>query len=131
MDITDAVKTGVNTVAVRVAQWSTGSDLKDQDQSCLPGVVSERRLRLPPAGSIEDLWFDADRDPATGEGYVLPELTGGPEAFPVRLRIPDLGVDVTWATPAEVTDLAVGPVAAWSAENPVLHETTVSNAVET
>jgi len=131
LDITDAVKTGENTVAVRVAQWSAGSYLEDQDQWWLPGIFRAVTLTHRPAGGIEDLWLDADRDPATGEGYVLPELTAGPEAFPVRLRIPDLGVDVTWETPAEVTDLAVGPVAAWSAEDPVLHETTVSNAVET
>src|SRR5699024_6409777 len=70
LDVTDAVKAGQNTVAVRVAQWSAGSYLEDQDQWWLPGIFREVTLLRRPAGGIEDLWLDADYDPATGEGYL-------------------------------------------------------------
>ncbi|WP_022917744.1 glycoside hydrolase family 2 TIM barrel-domain containing protein [Ruania albidiflava] len=131
LDVTDAVKAGQNTVAVRVAQWSAGSYLEDQDQWWLPGIFREVTLLRRPAGGIEDLWLDADYDPATGEGYLAPEITAGEGAFPVHLRIPDLGVDLTWDTPADVTEVPVGQVAPWSAEDPVRYQAQVSNAVET
>lgn len=131
LDVTEAVRAGENTVAVRVAQWSAGSYLEDQDQWWLPGIFREVTLVHRPEGGIEDLWLDADYDPATGEGTLVPELVAEPAAFPVHVHIPTLGVHHTWATPAQVAPLPVGPVPAWSAEDPVLHETTVSNAVET
>ena len=129
-DITEATHAGENTVAVRVAQWSAGSYLEDQDQWWLPGIFREVTALHRPAGGLEDVWLDADRDPDTGEGSLVPEITATAEAFPVRLRIPALDVDVEWSTPDEVAPIAVGPVPAWSAEDPVLHETTVSSAVE-
>lgn len=131
LDITEAVHAGENTVAVRVAQWSAGSYLEDQDQWWLPGIFREVTALHRPAGGIDDVWLDADRDPATGEGYLVPEIIAAQDAFPVRLRIPDLGVDIEWSSPEQVDTIAVGPAPAWSAEDPVLHETTVSNAVET
>lgn len=131
LDITAAAHAGENTIAVRVAQWSAASYLEDQDQWWLPGIFREVTVLHRPAGGIEDVWLDADRDPATGHGYLVPEIIADETAFPVRLRIPTLGVDTSWAAPAEVDTIAVGPVQAWSAEDPVLHETTVSSAVET
>ncbi|WP_147919618.1 glycoside hydrolase family 2 TIM barrel-domain containing protein [Ruania zhangjianzhongii] len=131
LDITEAVHAGENTVAVRVAQWSAGSYLEDQDQWWLPGIFREVTALHRPAGGVQDVWLDADRDPVTGEGYLVPEITATEDAFPIRLQLPALGVDVHWASPEAVDTIDVGPVQAWSAEDPVRYQTTVSSAVET
>src|SRR5699024_5317696 len=64
-------------------------------------------------------------------GTLYPELDAPAEAFPVRLRLPGLGVDVQWDTSQEVGPIEVGAVRPWSAEDPVLHAATVSCAAET
>lgn len=135
-DVTDAVVAGENTLAVRVVQYSAASYLEDQDQWWLPGIFREVALLHRPAGGLDDVWLHADYDPQTGVGILHPELDAADDAFPVRLRIPALGVDRTWETAQDVRDAAaagvdVGPVTPWSAEQPVLHEATVSSVGET
>lgn len=130
-DVTDAVRPGVNTVAVRVVQWSAASYLEDQDQWWLPGIFRDVTLLHRPVGALDDVWLDADYDPATGEGALVPEVRADAAAFPVRLRVPELGVDVAWAAPEDVAPVAVGDVEPWSAEEPNLYEATVAGAGET
>ncbi|MFB7800804.1 glycoside hydrolase family 2 TIM barrel-domain containing protein [Isoptericola sp. NPDC056134] len=130
-DVTDAVRPGTNTVAVRVVQWSAASYLEDQDQWWLPGIFRDVTLLHRPAGALDDVWLDADYDPATGEGALVPEVRADAAAFPVRLRVPELGVDVAWAAPDDVAPVAVGAVEPWSAEEPNLYDVTVASAGET
>ncbi|WP_022873026.1 glycoside hydrolase family 2 TIM barrel-domain containing protein [Nesterenkonia alba] len=130
-DITEAVTAGENTLTVRVVQWSAGSYLEDQDQWWLPGIFRDVTLLHRPAAGLDDVWIHADYDPATGQGFIVPEITAAQQAFPVRLSIPELDIDVVWNSPEEVTEVPVGVVEPWSAEVPRLYETTVSNAAET
>ncbi|WP_010524981.1 glycoside hydrolase family 2 TIM barrel-domain containing protein [Nesterenkonia sp. F] len=135
-DVTDAVVAGENTLAMRVVQYSAASYLEDQDQWWLPGIFREVTLLHRPAGGLDDVWLHADYDPRAGVGILHPEVDAAAEAFPVRLRIPALGVDRAWETAQDVRDDAaagidVGPVTPWSAEQPVLHEATVSSSSET
>jgi len=134
-DVTDAVRPGANTVAVRVVQWSAASYLEDQDQWWLPGIFRDVTLLHRPVGALDDVWLDADLEPAadlaTGEGTLVPEVRADAAAFPVRLRVPELGVDVTWATPEDVAPVAVGAVEPWSAEVPRRYEATVASTGET
>lgn len=135
-DVTDAVVAGQNTLAVRVVQYSAASYLEDQDQWWLPGIFREVALLHRPAGGLDDVWLHADYDPQTGVGILHPEVDAADEAFPVRLRIPALDVDRTWGSADQLRDdaaagLDVGAVTPWSAEQPVLHEATVSSAAET
>ncbi|MEU2930489.1 glycoside hydrolase family 2 TIM barrel-domain containing protein [Streptomyces sp. NPDC007251] len=128
-DVTSAVRPGDNVVAVRVHQWSAASYLEDQDQWWLPGIFRDVTLLARPAGGIEDVWLRAGFD--NGQGRIAPEVTADAAAFPITLRIPELGVEQVWATKADVAPLDVpGVVTPWSAEQPRLYDATVATAAE-
>ncbi|MFJ4466896.1 glycoside hydrolase family 2 TIM barrel-domain containing protein [Streptomyces sp. NPDC089424] len=127
-DVTSALRTGDNVVAVRVHQWSAASYVEDQDQWWLPGIFRDVTLLARPAGGIEDVWLRTAFD--AGRGHVVPEVTAGATAFPVTLRIPELGVEQVWATADDVAPLDVAEVEPWSAERPRLYDATVSSATE-
>jgi beta-galactosidase len=128
-DVTDAVHPGENLVAVRVHQWSPASYLEDQDQWWLPGIFRDVTVEARPVGGIEDVWLRTSyRD---GAGAVDPEIVADGSAFPVTLRIPELGVEAVWQTPVDVGPVAVGEVEAWTAETPRLYAATVSGRGET
>ncbi|MFM9583734.1 glycoside hydrolase family 2 TIM barrel-domain containing protein [Streptomyces caniscabiei] len=127
-DVTSAVRPGGNVVAVRVHQWSAASYLEDQDQWWLPGIFRDVTLLARPAGGVEDVWLRTGYD--HGNGRIDPEVTADAAAFPVTLRIPELGVERVWATPADVAPLDIAGVQPWSAEQPRLYDATVSSATE-
>nr|WP_212754558.1 glycoside hydrolase family 2 TIM barrel-domain containing protein [Nakamurella aerolata] len=133
-DVTAAVKPGQpNVIAVRVHQWSAASYLEDQDQWWLPGIFREVTLLARPAGGIDDVWLRTGYDGAVmgpGRGTLDPEISAGAAAFPVRLQIEELGVDVTWTEPAEVKPLALDGVYPWSADSPRLYTAVISGAAE-
>ncbi|SEN19386.1 glycoside hydrolase family 2 TIM barrel-domain containing protein [Actinacidiphila rubida] len=128
-DVTEAVRPGDNVVAVRVHQWSAASYVEDQDQWWLPGVFRDVTLHARPAGGIEDVWLRTGYQ--DGHGRIDPEVTAGPAAFPVTLRVPELGIEQVWSSPADVAPLAAGAVLPWTAEEPRLYEATVASATET
>jgi beta-galactosidase len=123
-DVTSSLRAGDNVVAVRVHQWSAGSYLEDQDQWWLPGIFRDVTLIARPAGGIEDVWLRT-----TGGGRISPEIVS--DGFPVTLRVPELGVEQVWETPADVVPLDLDGVRPWSAELPRLYDATVSTAAET
>ncbi|MDH6214327.1 glycoside hydrolase family 2 TIM barrel-domain containing protein [Streptomyces pseudovenezuelae] len=127
-DVTSAVRPGDNVVAVRVHQWSAASYVEDQDQWWLPGIFRDVTLLARPAGGIEDVWLRTGFD--NGRGRVDAEVIADASAFPVTLRIPELGVEQVWATPADVTPVDIADVEPWSAEEPRLYDATVSTAAE-
>ena len=127
-DVTSAVRPGDNVVAVRVHQWSAASYVEDQDQWWLPGIFRDVTLLARPAGGVEDVWLRTGYD--NGHGHIDPEITAAPTAFPVTLRIPELGIQQVWATAADVTPVDAGEVEPWSAERPRLYDATVSTAAE-
>ncbi|MDT0439163.1 MULTISPECIES: glycoside hydrolase family 2 TIM barrel-domain containing protein [Streptomyces] len=127
-DVTSAVRPGDNVVAVRVHQWSAASYVEDQDQWWLPGIFRDVTLIARPVGGLDDVWLRTGFD--GGRGTVDPEITAAASAFPVTLRIPELGVERVWSTPSEVTAFALPEVLPWSAERPRLYDVTVSTAAE-
>ncbi|MEV6166621.1 glycoside hydrolase family 2 TIM barrel-domain containing protein [Streptomyces sp. NPDC051954] len=127
-DVTSAVRPGDNVVAVRVHQWSAASYVEDQDQWWLPGIFRDVTLLARPAGGIEDVWLRTGFD--NGHGRIDAEVVADPAAFPVTLRIPELGIAHVWATAADVGPLDVAGVEPWSAEQPRLYDATVSSAAE-
>ncbi|MFD5625778.1 glycoside hydrolase family 2 TIM barrel-domain containing protein [Streptomyces sp. NPDC127072] len=127
-DVTSAVRTGDNVIAVRVHQWSAASYVEDQDQWWLPGIFRDVTLIARPAGGIDDVWLRTGFD--HGRGRIEAEITADASAFPVTLRIPELGVEHVWHTPADVAPLDVADVEPWSAERPRLYDATVSTAAE-
>ncbi|BCT74808.1 beta-galactosidase [Sinomonas cyclohexanicum] len=131
-DVTDAVRAGANTVAVRVHQWSAGSYLEDQDQWWLPGIFRSVTLLSRPAGGIEDVWLRTHFRAGDhgGTGTIEPEVRAPASSFPVRLEVPELGIDVEWAAPGDVAPVEAGAVGPWTAETPRLYDATVSGAAE-
>lgn len=129
-DVTDFLVVGRNLVSIRVHQWSAGSYLEDQDQWWLPGIFRDVQLLRRPVGSIDDIWLRAGYDPL-GNGTIEVELRSDPAAWPVRLSVPELGVDVTWSSPAEIAPVAAGIVRPWSAEDPMLYDVVVTAPGET
>ena len=131
LDVTDEIVEGANVLHVRVHQWSAASYLEDQDQWWLPGIFREVTLLARPADGIEDVWLSADFDPETGAGRLHPEIRAEEAAYPVTVRVPELGVEATFGSPAEVAAIDVDTVEPWSADRPRLYDAEVSNAAET
>ncbi|GAA3544864.1 glycoside hydrolase family 2 TIM barrel-domain containing protein [Streptomyces osmaniensis] len=127
-DVTSAVRPGDNVVAVRVHQWSAASYVEDQDQWWLPGIFRDVTLLVRPVGGIEDVWLRTGFD--NGQGRLDPEVVADSTAFPLTLRIPELGVEQVWSSAADVKPLMVADVQPWSAEQPRLYDATVSSATE-
>ncbi|SNR97691.1 beta-galactosidase [Streptosporangium subroseum] len=127
-DVTSSLRPGDNVVAVRVHQWSAASYVEDQDQWWLPGIFRDVTLTARPAGGIEDVWLRTGFD--GGRGRIETEITAEAAAFPVTLRLPELGIEQVWATAADVAPLDVDGVEPWSAERPRLYDVTVSTAAE-
>ena len=129
LDVTEVVREGANAIEITVRQWSPGSYLEDQDQWWLPGLFREVELLLRPAGGIDDVWLDADYDPATGRGSVRVEVVAPGVA--VHVSIPELGLDETLEPDTGALTVDAGPVEPWSAESPRLYDATVATAAET
>ncbi|TKV62020.1 DUF4981 domain-containing protein [Nakamurella flava] len=122
-DVTDLLVEGDNLLAVRVHQWSAASYLEDQDQWWLPGIFRDVTLLARPAAGLDNVTVIGDLDPASGHGELRVDAVG---SFPITVRIPELGVEETWAGPADVAPIAVGPVDAWTSETPRLYDVQVA-----
>ena len=143
-DVTELLRPGTNELRVRVHQWSAASYLEDQDQWWLPGIFRDVTLLARPTAPIDDVFVRAgwtatlgdaasagtaaSGRPSTGTGTIsFPTLDA---VFPVRFAVPDLGVDVTWASPDDVQPIAVEGVDPWSAELPRLYDATLSSGTD-
>lgn len=128
LPVAHLLRPGVNVVHVRVAQWSAQTYVEDQDQWWLPGIFREVSLIARPAGVIQDHWIRAEYDHTTCEGEVVVEL--GEALFPVRIEVPELNVDVTWHSRADIAPVPCGVVEPWSDDHPRLHLAVLSNDVD-
>lgn len=108
-DVTDALRTGQNTLAIRVHQWSAGSYLEDQDMWWVSGIFRPVSLRLDPADGVGDHFIHAGYDHLTSEGTLRVDASPGS-----TIRIPELGV-TDWPVGRE---LRVSGIEPWSAERP-------------
>ncbi|PYI37812.1 beta-galactosidase [Arthrobacter psychrolactophilus] len=126
-DVSEALRPGKNLLVVRVHQWSAASYLEDQDQWWLPGIFRDVKLQARPVGGLTDVWLRTDW---SGSGTITPEITADPAAFPVTLRVPELGLEVIWDSPADVAPVSIDAVEPWSAEVPRLYDASVSSAAE-
>ena len=137
-DVTKLVVPGVNTLAVRVVQWSDGSYLEAQDMWWLSGIFRDVSLLTLPATHLYDVrirtLFDADYRDATLDVRAIVQRGAGratettlemtlfdPEGQPVLTR--SRAVPVGSKAGRAVLDLRA-PVAAprqWTAETPTLY----------
>lgn len=125
-DVTGVLKPGRNILAVRVAQFSAGSYLEDQDMWWQPGIFRDVTLQARPEQGIDDVYVHSGFDHLTGEGTLLVEASRGGEAIDAVVRIPELGLEL-----AAGTEMTIPGVAAWTAETPKLYEGSVEAPGET
>lgn len=124
-DVTGVLRAGRNVLAVRVAAFSGGSYLEDQDMWWLPGVFRDVTVIARPAGGIDDVFVHAGYDAATGDGILRVEASRAGVAVPANVRVPSLGI----ACDAGVETRVPG-VRPWSAEDPALYDATVATGTE-
>ena len=129
-DVTDALRPGENVLAVRVHQWSAASYLEDQDQWWLPGIFRDVTLIARPVGAIDDVEVRADFDERTGTGTLAIDVDAAAAAFPVTVRVPELGLIEIWGSAAEVTPIDVPGVQPWSPDVPMLYDVHVESTGE-
>ncbi|MCH7229817.1 DUF4981 domain-containing protein [Glycomyces sp. L485] len=118
-DVTEHLREGANTVAVRVHQWSAASYLEDQDMWWLSGIFRSVTVLHRPDGGLDDVFAHADYDHRTGVGTLRVE---GPDG--ARVTVPELGIDIAVG---ESTGIPVEP---WTAETPRLYDAEVATATE-
>ncbi|WP_460801948.1 glycoside hydrolase family 2 TIM barrel-domain containing protein [Microbacterium sp. GXF6406] len=128
LDITDLVTPGENEILIVVSQWSVGTYLEDQDQWWLPGIFRDVTLRHRPVGSLDDVWLDTAFDAESGTGEIRPDIRT--DGWPVRMQIPECGVDVVFASADDQAVVVVPDVRPWSDESPALYDAIVSTAGE-
>ena len=130
LDVTGLVRPGRNVLVVRVHQWSDATYLEDQDQWWLPGIFRSVTLLARPVGALDDVWARTGYDHVAGTGEIDLDIAASPSAWPVTLTVPELGVEVRWDSPSDVTPVRV-PAEPWTAETPRLYDAQVSSPGET
>lgn len=123
-DVTDRLTGAGDVIAVRVAQFSDGTYLENQDMWWLPGIFRSVTLLARPVGGIDDAVLTGDFDHETGHGAVAVTTTAG-----AVLEVPELGIRVDVAAGRSTVD--AGAVEPWSAETPRLYDATLATASET
>ncbi|WP_082926791.1 glycoside hydrolase family 2 TIM barrel-domain containing protein [Paenibacillus tuaregi] len=131
-DLTSYVKPGVNTLAVRVYQWSDGSYLEDQDMWWMSGIFRDVYLISEPAKlRVADYRVVTELDKAYREGTLKVQASllgeaGAEGRIKLELFNPS-GQSVAAADAAASADEAVnlemraGQPKLWSAESPTLY----------
>ncbi|MDD4890080.1 MAG: glycoside hydrolase family 2 TIM barrel-domain containing protein, partial [Phycisphaerae bacterium] len=143
-DITDKLAAGVNTIAVRVYQWSDGTYLEDQDMWWLSGIFRDVYLLAMPTACLWDVGvqtrFDATGRDATLVAKVTLANVSGKAArdHRVDLRLLDAGRQVVarrsvkMSAPAkgeawDVVEMRIAAPAKWNAEKPNLYTLLVTH----
>lgn len=131
-NITDALKPGINTLAVEVYRWSDGSYLECQDFWRISGIERDVYLYTQPDAHIRDFHVVADVDAAYTDGLLTVDVfwgQGGLRRAPqVKAALAYAGtrIECTWTSEAieggtrlitRVPDAAL-----WTAETPHLYD---------
>jgi beta-galactosidase len=109
-DITDALKTGENTLAIVVVRWSDATWLEDQDQWWLAGITRSVELLSVPQTHIYDLFASAGLkdDLKTGTLKLEAEVrfNAKPQAgWKLEARLETLTGKTVSVTPVKLADL--------------------------
>ncbi|HZJ56632.1 MAG TPA: beta-galactosidase subunit alpha [Clostridia bacterium] len=138
-DITQLVKPGNNTIAVRVYQWSDGSYLEDQDMWWLSGIYRDVYLLSRPNTMIEDFFVKTHLDDGYKDGVLEVETrlknngSAGIEGYSFHMVLLDDSQNLIGETSCEsislgadrktILDLRIPAdnPKKWSAEHPYLY----------
>ncbi len=133
-DVSDIVAVGINTIEVKVLQWSDATYLEDQDMWWLSGIFREVSLSAEPKSCIYDISSKARLDGKFRDGTIATEVV---------LRNPKKGLSVTVELLDAEGKAAIKPLTAaakatvklssavkapkhWTAETPNLYTLLVS-----
>jgi beta-galactosidase/evolved beta-galactosidase subunit alpha len=136
-DLTDHLRAGENTLAVRVVQWSDGTYMEDQDMWWLSGIFRAVYLRSTPQVRIADLQIIADLDAKYADGQLhvraelvshIGKLTGhtldialiDPAGQTLLTKSIDTDINATESTSVKLSTDVTAPQK-WSAESPTLY----------
>jgi len=139
-DITEQVRTGANSVAVRVYQWSDGSYIEDQDMWWLSGIFRDVYLVATPRVHMRDIAVRTELN-AHDQGAILKVSTklsnltdSAVNGHSVELRlldaqrrpVADVQANETFAIDADgqaalMFEMRVDRPEKWSAESPYLY----------
>ncbi len=131
LDVTEHLLPGRNVLHVRVHQWSAMTYVEDQDQWWLPGIFRSVALVGRPRGGIDDYWLDARYDHVSGRGSIIPEIVAADDAWPITLRIDELGIAHTFTSAADLVTVDVGEVTPWDTDQPKLYTVALEASGET
>ncbi len=129
-DITELVKEGPNTLAVRVMKWSDGTYMEDQDYWWFSGIFRDVYLKAEPAVGIRDVRVNTELldgghgGRVTVTSAVETEGTGGLKIVASLLDADGRAVAVLGEPAAEgevQIDLVLPDCRRWSAEDPYLY----------
>lgn len=128
-DVTQALKQGVNTIAVEVAQWSDGTYLEDQDMWWLSGLFRDVSLYSRPQNGLYDVQVRTYllKDYRAGELVVTPTVSGT-EPLKIHYELAKDGaklIDQVLSADASL-DVTLDDIQAWSAEAPNLYDLTMT-----
>ncbi len=109
-DITDALKTGENTLAIVVVRWSDATWLEDQDQWWLAGITRSVELLSVPETHVYDVFATAGLKDDFKTGTLKLEaqirFTGAPQAgWKLETRLETLAGKTVSMTPVKFQDL--------------------------
>lgn len=142
-DLTDRVTPGgSHDLVLTVVRWGAATYLEDQDHWHHAGLHRSVFLYSTPVAHIADVHPVADRDPATGVGHLTVDVTTGverPDGARIRVLLDGEPVGEADAAGERAggdpmltaylfdrrgarVEAEVGPVEAWSAEHPHLHD---------
>ena len=128
-DVTQALKQGVNTIAVEVVQWSDGTYLEDQDMWWLSGLFRDVSLYSRPQNGLYDVQVRTYllKDYRAGELVVTP-IVSGTEPLKIHYELAKDGaklIDQVLSADASL-DVTLDDIQAWSAEAPNLYDLTMT-----
>lgn len=134
-DITDAVRSGRNTIAVEVFQWSDASYLEDQDMWWLSGIFRDVYLTALPQVDLYDVFVKTDLDANYVDAKLSIETviknfsTSNVDRYSIECRLPELGVEVKSSfnviansEQKVMLETDVEKPRLWTAETPNLYE---------
>ncbi len=132
-DVTDFVKTGSNTLAVRTYRICDGSYMEDQDFYRLSGLIRPVFLRSEPQKRISDFAVETARaseaEPYAGGTWILKVRADIPDGCNVELSLfgaDGKKVDAEKAGDSPRPALSVKAPKLWSAEDPNLYRLVVA-----
>lgn len=138
-DVTDFVRSGKNTIAVKVYQWSDGSYIEDQDMWWLSGIFRDVSLLMKPKIQLRDFFIQTKFDDNYTDALLKLDVSllnlcdENEVAASLRVRLLDendrlvqeqalSNINLKYGIPTdEKLDLSISKPHKWTAEHPYLY----------